>query len=146
MLCTSDTDIQPGRASLRFTFRTSCLHFSILSCSFFSCSGLRDGSALLLASREMASFSSLHAVWWAFFAASTYRRVRSQCSGLQVQTFRLTQAEELQTNVCFIPGTTGKASHSINIYPHMVLGIEDIGQPSTHDLICGFELGGQMQA
>jgi hypothetical protein len=28
---------------------------------------------LLLASREMANFSSLHAVWWAFFAASTYK-------------------------------------------------------------------------
>lgn len=55
------------------TFRTSCLHFSTLSCNFLSCSGLRDGSALLLASREMASFSSLHAAWWAFFAASTYR-------------------------------------------------------------------------
>lgn len=53
------------------TFSTSCLHFSILSWSFLSCSGLRDGSALLLASLEMASFSSLHAAWWAFLAAST---------------------------------------------------------------------------
>lgn len=60
-------------APARPTLRTSCLHFSTLSCSFLSCSGLREGSALLLFSREMASFSSLQAAWWAFFAASTCR-------------------------------------------------------------------------
>lgn len=50
-------------AEIQPTFSTSCLHFSTLSCNFFSCSGLRDGSALLLFSREMASFSSLQAAW-----------------------------------------------------------------------------------
>lgn len=53
----------PGESRARFTLRTSCLHFSTLSCNFLSCSGLRDGSALLLVSRDVASFSSLHAAW-----------------------------------------------------------------------------------
>lgn len=45
------------------TFCTSCLHFSTLSWSFFCCSGVLDWSALLLASRVIASFSSLQARW-----------------------------------------------------------------------------------
>lgn len=51
------------KSCARFTLRTSCLHFSTLSCNFLSCSGLRDGSALLLVSRDVANFSSLHAAW-----------------------------------------------------------------------------------
>lgn len=51
------------KSCARLTLRTSCLHFSTLSCNFLSCSGLRDGSALLLVSRDVANFSSLHAAW-----------------------------------------------------------------------------------
>lgn len=52
-----------GKRCAWFTLRTSCLHFSTLSCNFFSCSGFRDGSTLLLLSRDIANFSSLHAAW-----------------------------------------------------------------------------------
>lgn len=59
--------------SIQYTFSTSCLLLSTLSCNFLSCSGFSAGSALLFVSLDIASFSSLQAAWYAFFAASTQK-------------------------------------------------------------------------
>lgn len=61
--CCVSPELSCPPALLARTFCTSCLHFSTLSWSFFCCSGVLDWSALLLASRVMASFSSLQARW-----------------------------------------------------------------------------------